>query len=87
MPTKVTPWATSQSRSASRSTVIVPNVRVSCTRLPPVPGVRTQATTVSLWTSRPQQRSTTVSMTVPLRPRCSTSMNRVAREEPRVDGF
>src|SRR3974377_1664426 len=81
MPTSVTPIATNQSRSPIRSSVIVLNVRVVCSRLPPFPGVRTPATTVSLWTSRPAHRSTTTSIaTFPAPP--FDVETRAAREEP-----
>ena len=45
MPTRLTPSATSQSRSASNSTVVAPKVRVVCWRWRAAPGVRTHATT------------------------------------------
>jgi hypothetical protein len=44
--TWVTPWASSQSDHVSRSTVIVPNVRVAWCPLGFGPGTRTAATTV-----------------------------------------
>src|SRR5215203_3755554 len=58
MPTWVTFSALSQSRMASRSRVVVDHVRTS---LPGSP-MRRQATTVSWWTSNPQQRSTKARM-------------------------
>src|SRR6266571_1947409 len=61
MPTRSTPCSTNQSRSSRSSGVVVPNVRSSTARLPSGPGRRTQATTVALWTSRPAQRSTSIS--------------------------
>src|SRR5919197_1619628 len=52
MATCVQPRTSSQSASANNSAVIVPKVRVSCPS-----GVRTQATTVFLCTSKPAHRS------------------------------
>lgn len=57
MATCVQPAAASQSLSASRSLVVVPNVRSALVGGPAGPGTTRHATTVRLWTSRPQQRS------------------------------
>src|SRR5438105_2702944 len=65
--TWVTPYPPSQSRNASSSAVVVPNVRTCCSRTLVRPGTRTHATTVFLWTSNPQQRSITRSMAAPPR--------------------
>lgn len=59
--TSVTRCTDNQSRNASRSAVVVPNVRVPLLREPSGPGRRTDATTASLCTSRPAQRSATTS--------------------------
>src|SRR2546427_9634979 len=67
MPASVTPLAVSQSRSASSSLVVVPNSFTSSALAPSSPGIRTQAMTVSLWTSNPAQRSTTTSIAPPFR--------------------
>src|SRR4051812_41486052 len=53
----VTPNWSSQSDSASRSRVIVPNVRIVRSTRPSDDVTSTQATTVFLWTSSPQHRS------------------------------
>src|SRR6266566_979518 len=57
MATCVHPHASSQAESASKSTVIVPKVRISWLQPPCPSGVNTQATTVFLWTSKPAHRS------------------------------
>ena len=62
MATCVTPSDASQSESASRSSVIVPNVRISFVGFPAGPGTIRQATTVFLWMSSPQHRSYTTSI-------------------------
>src|SRR2546427_11094935 len=79
MPTSVTPHATSQSRSASSSTVVVRNVRTSWARPPCGSGVLMHAATVSLCTSSPAQRSTSTSMAPPL-----PSADRGRPEEPHI---
>src|SRR6266516_3986377 len=67
--TCVTPSAASQSANRSKSALKVGNARTSCRRAPPPgPGVRTQATTSSLATSNPAQRSTSRSTTAPPSP-------------------
>src|SRR3954465_15718177 len=60
--TCVTPAAPSQSASASRSAVIVPNVRTSFWSCPSASGTIRQATTVRLCRSSPQQRAYTTSI-------------------------
>src|SRR6266704_3803281 len=60
--TCVTPCAVNQSANASKSAVMVLKVRISLCGCLPAPGTTTQATTVSLCTSSPQQRSYTTSM-------------------------
>jgi hypothetical protein len=62
MPTNVTAWATSQSRSARSPAVVVENSWLWLSRRPRGPGTRTQAITVSLCTSRPATRSVIVSI-------------------------
>jgi hypothetical protein len=69
--TCVQPAATSQSTNASRSAVIVPNVRISLRGVAPAPGTIKQATIVFLCTSTPQQRV------------CTTSMSRLLSDGPR----
>ena len=48
MATWVTPLASSQSRKASRSAVVVPKVRTCCSRAPFALGTRTQAAAASV---------------------------------------
>ena len=55
----VTPRDANHAASRSRSSVIVPNVRTSFSTPPPGPGTIRQATTLRLWTSNPQHRSST----------------------------
>ena len=55
--TCVTCHCSSQSRSANRSRVLVPNVAMICFRSRPSPGTRTQALMVSRCTSSPHTRS------------------------------
>jgi hypothetical protein len=62
MPTRVTPRETSQSRRPRRSSVKVGKLASLVSRPPEGPGTLTQATTESLCTSSPAQRSTTISM-------------------------
>jgi hypothetical protein len=52
-----TPSAVSQSAGASNAFVVVSKVRTSLVRRRPLPGRRTQATTVAWWTSSPQHRA------------------------------
>jgi hypothetical protein len=61
----VTPKPASQSASVSSWPIVVPKLRVCCSRrrrLLPLPGTRTVATTLSRCTSSPAQRSTTTSI-------------------------
>src|SRR3954466_11649386 len=62
MATWVTPSAASQSASASRSAVIVPKVRTVLRAGSFIPDTITQATTLFLWMSSPQQRGYTMSI-------------------------
>src|SRR5918911_3612341 len=63
----VTPSAASQSDSASRSAVMVPKVRTVRRACPFSPDTITQATTLFLWMSSPQQRGYTMSIVDVLR--------------------
>src|SRR5581483_6811721 len=62
--TCVTPCSASQSANASGSAVVVGKVRICLVGSPgpALPGVSTHATTVCLWTSRPQPRSYSTSI-------------------------
>src|SRR5262245_27781712 len=62
MATWLTRCPASQSDRASRSAVMVENVRTCSTGLPGRSQQRTQTTTLSLWTSMPAQRGYRVSM-------------------------
>src|SRR3954447_3115685 len=66
IPTSVTFCSVNQSASISSCPVIVVNVRVSERRVPPGPGRRTVATTVSRCTSMPAHRSINTSIPAPL---------------------
>src|SRR4051794_31016002 len=66
IPTSVTFCSANQSASISSCPVIVANVRVSERRVPPGPGRRTVATTVSRCTSMPAHRSINTSIPAPL---------------------
>src|SRR5438034_11554398 len=69
MPTSVTSKLASQSASCSSRAIVVPNVRVCCSRrrrLLPLPGTRTVATTLSRCTSSPAQRNEDVHHVPPL---------------------
>src|SRR6476659_7330084 len=55
----VTPWLVNQSSRANKSAVIVPKERRCRRTLPSGSVSKRQATTVFLWTSRPQQRACT----------------------------
>src|SRR5262245_59690259 len=68
MATCVTPSSANQSANSSRSAVMVPKVRVWRCTLPLAVTRRTQATTVSLWTSRPAQAEWRMSMADSRRP-------------------
>jgi hypothetical protein len=62
----VTFHCSSQSRSASKSIVLVPNVAMVCCRSCPGPETRTQALMVSRCTSNPHTRSMITSRSPPL---------------------
>src|SRR3954451_10472784 len=66
MPTWVTPNSRNQSRKASRSAVMVPKSRISLRGFWPGRPMRTQATMLAWWTSRPAARSTIRSMALTL---------------------
>src|SRR3990172_251619 len=66
--TCVQPCSASQYRSARRSSVIVPNVRIVSVRSPAAPGTIRPAATVSLWTSNPQHLASTRSIGLLLLP-------------------
>ena len=67
MPTSVVTFsAANQPDSSSSRPVVVANVRVSEQRVPPGPGRRTVATTVSRCTSNPAHRS--INTSIPLHP-------------------
>src|SRR3954463_4609966 len=67
MPTWVTPNSRNQSRKASRSAVMVPKCRISLRGFWPGRPMRTQATMLAWWISRPAARSTITSMALTLR--------------------
>ena len=64
-PTRVTPKLANHSASSPSPAVVVVNLRVSTWRPAWLSGTRTQAVTESLCTSRPAQRSTSVSTCLP----------------------
>src|SRR3954453_8387647 len=71
--TTLTPWAVSQSERFKRSPVMVAKVLIVLVTLPAGSTLRTQATTVRLWTSSPAQQ------------RCSTSIDESPQRVPRTE--
>src|SRR4051812_17427800 len=81
MPTWVTPNSRNQSRKASRSAVMVPKCRISWRGFWPGRPMRTQATMLAWWTSRPAARSTITSMALtPRGDRARPRRRRIGRQ-------